>query len=165
MPGTPRWAVAAAYVTVASVMPSGIWRTLVGLGVDLGWSEEQRELQQIPGAGTLYVITLSALSIACAALTLGLVYRCGEVLPPWLPVVGGRRVPASFALGAASLGVLAVGGVVVTSVLRWDQVSGFGDRPDSGWARLMAASYLPAVLWPPLLAAVAIACWRRRAAT
>lgn len=162
MPGTPRWAVAAAYATVASVLPAGIWRTLVGVGVELGWTEEHLRLERIPGYGTLYVITLTVLSIGCAALTLGLVYPWGEVFPSWLPAVGGRRVPTLLAVGAAFLGALAVGAIVVLSILRWDQVSGFAERPGSGWARLMVACYLPAVLWPPLLAAVAVAYWRRR---
>ncbi len=162
MPGAPRWAVAAAYATVASVVPAGIWRTLVGLGVDLGWTEEHLRLERIPGYGTLYVIALTVLSIGCAALTLGLVYPWGEVFPAWLPAVGGRRVPALLAVGAALLGALAVGAIVVLSILRWDQVSGFAERPGSGWARLMVACYLPAVLWPPLLAVVAVAYWRRR---
>jgi len=165
VPGTPRWAIVAAYATVACVVPSGVWRTLVGLGADLGWSEQRLELQHIPGSGTLYVIMLTVLSISAAALTLGLVYPCGEVLPAWLPVAGGRRVPGWCAVAAAFLGVLAVSAVALLSVQHWDQVSGFADRPDSGWARLMVACYLPAMLWPPLLASVAIAYWRRRRAS
>ena len=95
MPGTPRWAVAAAYATVASVLPAGIWRTLVGVGVELGWTEEHLRLERIPGYGTLYVITLTVLSIGCAALTLGLVYpwdaRCSRPGCPRLVVAGFLR--------------------------------------------------------------------------
>ncbi len=61
-----------AYAAVAAVVPSGIWRTLVGVGVDLGWSEEQLRFERIPGFGTAYVIGLTVLSIGAAALTLGL---------------------------------------------------------------------------------------------
>ncbi len=84
------------------------------------------------------------------------------MFPSWLPAVGGRRVPTLLAVGAAVLGALAVGAIVLLSILRWEQVSGFAERPGSGWARLMVACYLPAVLWPPLLAVVAVAYWRRR---
>ena len=87
MPGTPRWAVAAAYATVASVLPAGIWRTLVGLGVELGWIEEHLRLVRIPGYGTLYVITLTVLSIGCAALTLGLVYPVGRGSDGQIPLL------------------------------------------------------------------------------
>lgn len=165
VPGTPRWAVAAAYATLASVVPSGIWRSLVGLGVDLGWSQEHLRLERIPGFGTWYVLTLTVLSISGATLTLGLVYRWGEVAPGWLPVVGGRRLPVPAVVGAAAVGVLVTAAIVVASVLHWPQVSGFADRPRSGWARLMVACYLPAGLWPPLLAAVTVAYWRRRASS
>ncbi|MFF5051704.1 hypothetical protein ACFY1S_00760 [Micromonospora sp. NPDC000663] len=149
-PGTPRWAVMAAWATVACVLPSSLWRTAVGLGVPLGWTAEHLRLERIPGAGTTYVITLSVLSIAFAALTLGLVYRWGDLFPLWLVV------PIAVA-GAAIVAV-----IVVLSVVNWPSVSGFADRPTSGWALLMIACYLPAALWPPLLLAVTAAHVRRR---
>lgn len=102
----------AAYAAVLSVVPSGAWRTAVGLGVPLGWSEEHLRLERIPGEGARYVISLTALTLGAALLTLGLVQRWGDVVPGWVPVVGG-----------------------------------FADDPNSGWARLMALCYAPALLW------------------
>jgi len=159
--GTPTWAVAAAYVAVLSVVPSAIWRTAVGLGAPLGWSDDQLRAQQIPGWGTAYVIGLSVVSIAAAALTLGLVHRWGEVVPPAVPFVGGRRVPVLVGVVPAVVGASVVVVLCVQSVASWDRVSGFADDPDSGWARLMIACYLPALLWGPLLLAVTWAYWRR----
>lgn len=161
-PSAPRWAVLAAYGAVLSVVPSGVWRTAVGLGVPLGWSDEHLRLERIPGEGTRYVISLTALTLGAALLTLGLVQRWGEVVPGWVPVVGGRRVPTLLAVVPATAGALTVTTVAAVSAVHWDDVSGFADDPDSGWARLMALCYAPALLWGPLLAAVTMAYWRRR---
>jgi len=162
VPGTPPWAVVAAWAAVACVVPSAAWRTAVGVGVPLGWSDTQLASQGIPGQGTVYVLALSALSIAAAALTLGLVQRWGERWPVWAPVVGGTAVPVWLAAGLATAGGLVVGVIVVQSVVHWSDVSGFADRPQSGWALLMAACYAPAALWPVLLAATTVAYVRRR---
>lgn len=64
VPGTPRWAVMCAWAALGSVVPSAIWRTLVGVGVPLGWSDAHLELEQIPGFGTAYVIALSLIRSA-----------------------------------------------------------------------------------------------------
>jgi hypothetical protein len=143
-------------------VPSGVWRTLVGLGVDLGWSDAHLRSQHIPGSGTLYVIGLTVGSLALAVLTFGLVRPWGQVLPRWLPLVGGRRVPPSLTVGLALAGVALLSLIVVQSVLNRDAVSGFSDDPRSAWARLMVACYLPAVLWPLLLLAVTIDFWHRQ---
>ncbi len=161
--GTPRWAVASAWATVACVLPSAGWRTAVGLGVPLGWSEAHLRMEHIPGLGTLYVIGLSAASIAAAALTLGLVYRWGEQVPAGVPLLGGRPIPVWPVVAAAVVGALLVAAIVWLSVTHWSDVSGFSDRPSSGWALLMIACYAPAMLWPPLLLATTYAYVRRRA--
>ncbi len=147
-----------AWGTLASVVPASIWRTAVGVGIDLGWSREHLNLERIPGYGTFYVIALSVLSLVAASLTLGLVRPWGERFPEWLPLIGGRRVPAPVAVMAAVIGASVVIVICVMSVAHWDRVSGFADRPNSGWARLMAACYLPALSWGPILLAVT---WRK----
>jgi len=146
---------------MASVVPSVIWRTAVGLGVDLGWNQQHLDLEQIPGYGTFYVIALSVVSLFAASLTLGLVRPWGERFPRWLPIAGGRRVPVLMAVVAAVVGASVVMTIGVMSIVHWDQVSGFADRPDSGWARLMAGCYLPALSWGPMLLAVTWDYWRR----
>lgn len=152
----------ACWAAVASVLPSALWRTAVGLGVPLGWSQEQLRAQQIPGWGIVYVIGLSLGSIAAAAMTFGLVQRWGEVVPGWVPVIGGRRIPVGLATGAGTLGGLAVIAICVMSVANWSRVSGFADNPDSPWARLMVACYLPTVAWGPLVLSATWAYWHRR---
>ena len=161
VPGTPRWAVICAWVTVASVLPSCAWRTAVGLGVPLGWSEAHLRLEHIPGDGTSYVVRLSGATIVAAALTLGLVYRWGGQVPARVPLLGGRRLPLWPVAAVAVAGVIVVSGIVGLSIAHWSSVSGFSDRPTSGWALLMAACYAPALLWPSLLLAVTLAYIRR----
>lgn len=160
--GTPRWAVICAWATVACVLPSSAWRTAVGLGAPLGWSQAHLRLERLPGYGTFYVIWLSGASIAAAALTLGLVYRWGEQIPSRALLLGGRRLPVSLVATISVTGVVIVTGIVGLSIAHWSSVSGFSDRPTSGWAILMAVCYAPAVLWSPLLLATTLAYIRRR---
>lgn len=117
-----------------------------------------------PRSGTVYVIALSIGSMACAALTFGLLRPWGDVLPQWLPLVRGRTARPRLAVGIARAGTLGVLMIVVLSVSNWGQVSGFADDPDSGWARLMIACYLPVALWPVRLLAVTADYWRRHQA-
>lgn len=163
VPGTPRWATVCAWATVACVLPSCVWRIAVGLGVPLGWSAAHLRLERIPGYGTWYVIWLSVLCIAAAALTLGLIYRWGERLPMGLPLLGGRQLPVWLVAALSSAGAGLVATLVVVSITRWSAVSGFADRPTSGWALLMDACYAPVILWAPLLLAVTVAYARRQA--
>ncbi len=163
VPGTPRWAVWCAWGAVASVVPSSVWRTLVGIGVPLGWSDAHLALERIPGWGTLYVLALSVVSIGAAALTLGLVQPWGETFPRWLPGWGGRRVATWFVVAASLLGAVAVTRFIVLSMANWSAVSGFGDQPGSDWALLMDACYVPVLMWPVLLVATLLAYVRRRA--
>lgn len=162
VPGTPRWAVVCAWATVACVLPSSAWRTAVGLGIPLGWSRAHLLLERIPGYGTFYVIWLSVASIAAAALTLGLVYPWGEHVPTRIPVLGGRSLPVWLVTATAVVGALSITGIVGLSIAHWSNVSGFSDRPTSGWALFMVACYAPATLWPPLLLATTAAYSRRR---
>lgn len=86
----------------------------------------------------------------------------GERTPDAIPVLGGRRLPTLLVAGIAVAGVVAVAVIVGLSIANWSQVSGFADRPTSGWAVLMLICYLPAVAWAPLLLAVTVAYVRRR---
>lgn len=160
-----RWAIWASWAAFACVVPSGVWRIAVGVGVDLGWSQRQLELQQIPGAGTVYVIVLTVLSLAAAGMTVALVRPWSERFPAWFPLVGGRSIPLPLVLTVSVAGAIAVFTICVMSVVNWDRVSGFADQPGSGWAVLMAACYLPALLWAPLLLVVTGEHWWRRRTT
>ncbi|MEU4623425.1 hypothetical protein AB0G04_26065 [Actinoplanes sp. NPDC023801] len=161
--GTPRWAVLAAWATVWCVIPSAVWRSAAGLGAGLGMSDEWRELQGIPGPGTVYVLSLSVLSIVFASLTLGLVYPWGERVPARVPLIGGRRYPTWLVVALVVAGVVPLAVIVVMSAASWDVLLGVAGRPSPGWVMLATACYLPAALWPGLVVAVTVAYVRRRA--
>jgi len=121
----PRW---------RACCPTSAWRAGVGLGVPLGWSEAHLRLERIPGYGTFYVIWFSAGSILAASLTLGLVYRWGEQVPSLLLLLGGRRLPVWLVAALAVAGTVVITGIIGLSIAHWSSVSGFSDRPTSGWA-------------------------------
>ncbi|MFD3873081.1 hypothetical protein [Streptomyces sp. NPDC058623] len=78
----------------------------------------------------LYVLTLTAVIEALALLTLGPVQPWGEVVPRWIPLIGGRPVRPLAAvipalLGAAALFLLSiVVGVVQTRSLASGSLTG-----------------------------------------
>ncbi|MGH9271609.1 MAG: hypothetical protein ACRDZ2_10090 [Ilumatobacteraceae bacterium] len=144
------------------MLPSALWRSAVGLGVDLGWSDRQLESQDIPGTGTIYVITLSAVSIGAAALTVALVRSNGARLPSSVPTAGSHQLPVAVVVGVSLAGAAVVAWICVMGVRNWSDVSGFADQPDSAWSTVMAACYAPALLWSPFLVAVTVDHWRRR---
>ena len=160
--GTPHWAVVATRVAAWSVVPSAVWRTAVGLGVPLGWTQEHLDLERIPGYGTVYVLVLSVMSITASFATYALVKPWGERWFDALPLIGGRRIPTVLVAGVALAGAAAVAVIVVVSVVHWSSVSGFADRPVSFWSVLMVLCYLPALLWSPAVVAATVAYVRRR---
>jgi hypothetical protein len=101
---------------------------------------------------------LPSVELGLALLTVGLIRPRGEVFPGWLPVLGGRRVAVSVAVGAATAEAVLVGvwlwsGVVV-DLLRGHEAHLSPSRldPRSRWEVLRW--YAPMLLWPPLLLAV-----------
>lgn len=175
VPGVPRWARNAAYAVPYTVFPSSLWRIAVcTFHVPIGRGEIGSGLTPsgVPGVPIeLYVIMLSVVSELLAFTAVGLVSTWGEVVPRWIPVLHGRRVPApAAAVPAAS------GAVVLTLLWTWVAVSfSLGMRinghplgSDSvlsvgDWKGLVATiAYAPLLLWGPLLGAVTISYWKRR---
>lgn len=107
-------------------------------------------------------MALSLVSLGAALLTLGLVQRWGETVPAAVLRLGGRPVPAGPVTATASVGALTVMGLCTMAVLNWSSVSGFSDNPESPWALLMIACYLPMLAWGPSLLIVTWAYWHRR---
>jgi len=119
----------------------------------------------------LHVVLLSLISELAAFTGLGLVAWWGEVIPGWVPILGGRSVPMR-----AAVGVGALGAAVLTVLWAWVAVHlALGQRidgsPQSGSAPLnlsnrrgvlAVAAYAPLVLWGPPLAAATAAYHKRR---
>jgi hypothetical protein len=108
-----------------------------------------------------YIIGLSLVTEAAALLTLGLVRPWGERVPSWVPLLGGRRVPPLAAVVPASIGAVLLALIWAYAFRDFPEFGGIRFTHD-GWKVLMIASYLPLLLWAPLLAAVTVAYYRRR---
>ena len=160
----PRGVRAAAYAIPLLVLPSAAWR--LGYILDV-W---------IAGAGPcdtkdlgegIYIASLSVVSMAFALLTVGLVRPWGEVLPRWMPLIGGRRVPVR----GATLGAMAGATLIALLTLYYtlNRAFGFVDGatkpvPDGcgpPGAEVLAL-YAPMVAWAPLLYAVTFEYHRRQ---
>jgi hypothetical protein len=115
----PRWARWAAYAAVAGCLI----RLLAQLAV--GWGSLRN------GGGSLLVFE-AGFVLAGTVLPLALVHRWGRVLPGWVPLLAGRRVPRWLLLGPAfgiGGGMTAYFGVS-TVLLAAETLSGTWDRGD-----------------------------------
>jgi hypothetical protein len=158
-----RWATAAAVAVPLCVLPSALWRLSHVVG----------SLVNGPGpcetgaAGeSVYQASLSLVSMALALLTLGLVRPWGEVVPRWVPVLGGRPVPLRAATFPATVGATVIAGLTVYQLLH--QAFGIagpleplppGCTPPG--AEILVF-YAPLVAWAPLLFFVTHDYRRRR---
>jgi hypothetical protein len=154
----PRWARIAAHVVALTVVPSALWRLLLVFGLPAGYTEQGLDRLDVAGWGRLSLIVLSVGTELAALLTLGLVQPWGEVVPRWVPVIGGRRVPSRPVVVAATVGA-ALLVLVWTPLLLWWTLD-HSDMTPTG-ATVVGFLYLPLVAWGPLLAAVTVSFSRR----
>ncbi|MEU6233234.1 hypothetical protein [Kitasatospora sp. NPDC047058] len=160
----PRWAELAARATVWTTVPSGLWRIAFGLGIPVGFSGEFAEAaaRHNPGWGTAYVVVLSALAETLAFLTVGLVRPWGEVVPRWIPLIGGRTVRPLAAVVPAAAGSAVLTWLGMTALFGgWQSNMSDPDAPHGVAGLVMTLCYLPLVAWGPLLALVTFAYARR----
>ncbi|WP_069817420.1 hypothetical protein [Streptomyces sp. TP-A0874] len=157
----PRWARITAHLAVLVTLPAGLWRIAMGIGIPVGYSDEVlRSVYDVPGAGTFANIGISVCQECVALLTLGLVSRWGEVVPRWIPFLGGKRVHPLAGTIPAALGAAALTVIALSQLLLWDSVT---DSALQGTGRtVMGWCYLPLILWGPLLGLVTISYYRRR---
>lgn len=109
------------------------------------------------------------LEFASAFLTLGLVQRWGERWPRWVPGLAGKGIPWRLVVRIAVLGALALSAVVGYFLVLFTWLgphegwrSPMTDSPAwAGW--LMAAFYVPSLLWPVGLWVAIVGFWRRHA--
>ncbi|NGO75138.1 hypothetical protein G6045_05495 [Streptomyces sp. YC504] len=174
VPGVPRWARIAAYAIPFTVLPSGVWRIMTVV-FHIG-DEATHGVGQLPSwlPGPVYIVALSIFSELIAFTAVGLVAAWGEVLPRWIPLLGGRRVPPLAAVVPAALGAVVL--TVMWTAAFATELAGVtlqgeqlpGDHPTKalhGWElAFFHLTYVPLLLWGPLLAAVCFAYHRRRSA-
>lgn len=162
----PTWAKVAAWAVPLTTISSITWRLVSSLGGLI--SGDPCFGPGTPLGERLYVlVVLPCVQLGLALLTVGLIRPWGEVVPRWLPGLGGRRVPVRVAVGAAAAGA------VLVAVWWWIRVVMSLVGPPAprrpvppgcpaapGWEVLRW--YTPMVLWPPLLLAVTWHYLRRR---
>ncbi|MET9620111.1 hypothetical protein ABZZ37_04960 [Streptomyces sp. NPDC006464] len=160
LPDVPRWAVLAAHSVPLIVLPSGLWRIALTLGLPVAHTDPT-------GLGqATFQIGLTVVGELLAFLTLGLVRPWGEVFPKRLPFLGGRPVGATGATAAALAGALGL--LALTGWFTYVACAGLGQGATGTHTEgpvqeaLFLVCYLPLVAWAPLLAAVAVAYHRRR---
>jgi hypothetical protein len=138
-----RWATyAAAAVPILYALTRYAW----ALGMPLGISEELFREGQESG---LWLIgaALATLAVVGALLTFGLAQRWGEVVPRWMPGLGGRQVPLALVIVPASIAAVLV---MNAGLMYWRIMLSGGFRLgdmlltlEGDWAALA-----PELLWP-----------------
>lgn len=153
----PRWAVWAAHLTALVALPSGLWRIVLVLGYPAGYTEAGFVPFETLGA-KVWMLTLSVLCELVAFLTIGLVRPWGEIVPRWIPLLGGHAVRPMAAVGPAAIGAAAL-------TLTWANVPWWWTYPHEAMTPtgnlVVGALYQPLVLWGPLTAAVTFSYYRR----
>jgi hypothetical protein len=173
--GVPRWARIAAYAIPLTVLPSSVWRIAAYTFHPPIADGATHAPSGLPGVSLeLYVCLLSVVSELAAFAGVGLVAGWGEIVPRWIPALGGHHVPKRAAVLAGALGAAFL-------TLLWTLVAvrlALGQRIDGSprsalaplnfhdWRGAFAViAYAPLVLWGLLLAAVTVAYHKRRRAS
>lgn len=135
-------------------------------GIPVGFDAAWLRNAHIPGGGSVWPVTLSLLTEACALLALGLVQPWGERAPRWIPFIGGRTVRPAAAVIPATIAsvILTMFGVVfgIKIVLVLAGAEHDPSFPEGVAAWVMSLTYVPLLLWGPLLALATLAYHRRR---
>ncbi|MFR9788392.1 hypothetical protein ACL07V_06900 [Streptomyces sp. MB22_4] len=156
LPDVPRWAVLAAHTVPLVTLPSGLWRIAQVAGLPVAEQSGRN------GREAVVAVSLTLITEGLALLTLGLVRPWGEVAPRRLPLIGGRRVNTLAAAASAVLGAAVLCATV--GWFAWTRAAGLMERVTRTPAQqvLLVVCYAPLLAWAPLLAATALAYYRRR---
>ncbi|MBB5774673.1 hypothetical protein [Nonomuraea jabiensis] len=156
----PRWALRVAYALPWLLLPSCLWRLPFAFHFDMG---QLNDAPVSPLWITIpYVFGLSVITELVALFSIGLVRGWGEVVPNWIPVIGGRRVPAMAAVVPAVIGGLLLSAISVWMVLAWVGVFDRTEYENGWWQALAMVCITPIALWGPIVLALAYAYHRRR---
>ncbi|MBE1592191.1 hypothetical protein ACFPOI_16285 [Nonomuraea angiospora] len=156
----PRWALRVAYALPWLLLPSCLWRLPFAFHFDMG---QLNDAPVSPLWITIpYVFGLSVITELVALLSTGLVRGWGEVVPNWIPVIGGRRVPPMAAVVPAVIGGLLLTAISVWMVLAWVGVFNRTAYENGWWQALAMACISPIALWGPIVLALAYAYHLRR---
>ncbi|WP_018353179.1 hypothetical protein [Longispora albida] len=157
----PAWAVRLAHAIPLLLLPQCLWRLPFAFDYRMGMiiDEPRGWFWWTP----LYVLGLSVVSEALALLSLGLVRWWGEVVPAWVPLLGGRRIPPYAAIVPATLGGIGATIFWLPSVLSWLGLADPGAGYEGlGWEILAKVCIAPGTLWGPLVLVLTVAYAIRR---
>jgi hypothetical protein len=159
----PPWADRLAHVIPLFALPSGLWRLAVAFGFPMGMLNGAGRLDVVRGWPAVYIASVTVLSEAVALTAFGLVRPWGEVVPAWLPFIGGRPVRPRAAIVPATLGSVAL--MLIWTVGFWDVWIGeqAHEMASLSWGAVFALCYAPLNLWGPALLTLTWAYHRRRA--
>ncbi|MFI7638840.1 hypothetical protein [Nonomuraea sp. NPDC049400] len=150
------WA-AAGVPVLGFAVPHLFW----GLGVPLGVAMESGAGLAGLGGSAVFWGLLVAGPVAGAGLTLGLISRWGQVVPAWVPLAGGRRVPRVIAVAPPVLVGLLVGqyGAMMTNCLAFGVTrtcapGGGAEILDGSWG--FSATYPVFLVWGASLLAAGV---------
>lgn len=158
-----RWPDRLAHLIPFLVLPSGLWRLGLVAGLSMGMLDEAGQPAHLHGLGEhVYVVCLTLFSEAVALTAFGMVKQWGEVVPRWIPLLGGRRVAPYAAIIPATLGSLALIAIwtyAFSGIFTGRFLQTFSS---DAAAVLMISCYAPLYLWGPALLALTWAYYRRR---
>lgn len=157
----PVWAERLAHAIPLLVLPSGLWRLAVAFGFSMGMLNDDGSQGVVRGWPAVYVAAITLVAEGVALTAFGLVRSWGEIVPAWLPIIGGRRVCPKAAIIPATVGSVAL--MLIWTVGFWDVWTGkqAGSMSSPVWAAIFAACYAPLNLWGPALLALTWAYHRR----
>ncbi|WP_225882115.1 hypothetical protein [Streptomyces aureocirculatus] len=159
----PRWAERVAHAIPLVLLPQCLWRLPFAFGFDMGTGTGS---MGSPWVSIPYVFGLSLVTEGFALLGFGLVRGWGEVVPGWVPLLGGLRVRPAAALVPAVLGgtaaTLLFGQFTLAAL---DIGLHFGDFDNGAWEVAGRACLLPAGLWGPMVLALSVHYFVRRRRT
>jgi hypothetical protein len=114
-----RWGRIAVYIAIVAPVFYAFTRYAWALGFPLGMNEARFLSGQEMRLWIVGALSHGNFMLLGAVLMLGLVQRWGEVFPPWMVGLAGRRVPIALAVIPASLVsvLLVVGGIAIWSGL------------------------------------------------
>ncbi|ONF64769.1 hypothetical protein [Amycolatopsis keratiniphila] len=165
----PRWAMRLAYALPWLLLPSCLWRLPFAVHFEMGQVHDR----PMPDywLSVPYVLTLSVLSEVIALLAIGLVRGWGEVVPRWIPFLGGKAVRPMAAVVPAVIGGLILTALFSSIPLGDDRrltVFGIAENApyvNEGWETLAAICIAPLALWGPITIVLGLAYHRRRKVT
>lgn len=159
LPDVPRWARLAARAIALCTIPSAIWRIGIVAQVPAGYDQSWIHRSQLDTVfGGFRMVLLCVVSELLALLAFGLVQRWGEVMPSWVPGLGGKWIPAWLPVVLATIGGIGLTMIWTIGVV-YAVVSGatFDHEAQPGLPNtVQQVAYAPMIVWGPLLLSLAV---------